>query len=48
MCPVYPGKVYEDWQLEDPSGKDLAAVRTIRDEIDARVRALIGKLQTPA
>jgi arsenate reductase len=46
-CPVYPGKRYEDWQLEDPSGKDLAAVRRIRDDIDARVSALIGRL-TPA
>jgi hypothetical protein len=38
-CPVDPGKRYEDWQLEDPSGKDLAAVRRIRDDIDARDRA---------
>jgi arsenate reductase len=43
-CPFYPGKRYEDWELEDPSGKDLAAVRRIRDEIDARVRELVASL----
>jgi protein-tyrosine-phosphatase len=43
-CPVYPGKRYEDWELEDPSGKDLATVRRIRDEIDARVRELLARL----
>jgi arsenate reductase (thioredoxin) len=43
-CPVYPGKRYEDWELEDPEGKDLATVRRIRDEIDARVRALLSEL----
>ena len=43
-CPVYPGTRYEDWELEDPAGKDLAAVRRIRDEIDARVRALVARL----
>jgi hypothetical protein len=37
-CPIYPGKRYEDWELEDPAGKDLDTVRGIRDEIDARVR----------
>ena len=36
-CPIYPGKRYEDWELEDPAGKDLETVRRIRDEIDARV-----------
>ena len=40
-CPVYPGKRYEDWELEDPAGKELAEVRTIRDEIERRVRALL-------
>ena len=48
VCPVYPGKVYEDWQLEDPSGKDLAAVRAIRDQIDERIQALVGRLQSTA
>jgi arsenate reductase len=43
-CPVYPGKRYEDWDLEDPAGKDLETVRRIRDEIAARVRALVDEL----
>ena len=41
-CPIYPGKRYEDWELEDPSGKDLDTVRRIRDEIDGRVEQLLG------
>jgi arsenate reductase (thioredoxin) len=43
-CPIYPGKRYEDWDLEDPAGKDLETVRAIRDEISKRVDALIGSL----
>jgi arsenate reductase len=43
-CPIYPGKRYEDWELEDPDGKDLETVRRIRDEIDQRVQQLIGEL----
>jgi arsenate reductase len=43
-CPIYPGKRYEDWELEDPAGKDLDTVRRIRDEIDERVRALVADL----
>lgn len=43
-CPVFPGKRYEDWVVEDPAGKDLATVRRIRDEIDARVRTLLAEL----
>jgi protein-tyrosine-phosphatase len=43
-CPMYPGKRYEDWALDDPAGQDLATVRRIRDEIDARVRTLISEL----
>lgn len=43
-CRVFPGKRYEDWELEDPEGKNLATVRRIRDEIDERVRTLIGEL----
>ncbi len=43
-CPVYPGKRYEDWTVDDPAGQDLATVRRIRDEIDARVRALVAEL----
>jgi arsenate reductase len=43
-CPIYPGKRYEDWELEDPSGKDVETVRGIRDEISARVDALLASL----
>ncbi|HEV2033062.1 MAG TPA: arsenate reductase ArsC [Candidatus Dormibacteraeota bacterium] len=43
-CPIYPGKRYEDWELEDPAGKDLATVRRIRDEIDVRVQRLLEEL----
>jgi protein-tyrosine-phosphatase len=43
-CPIYPGKRYEDWELEDPAGKDLDTVRHVRDEIDGRVRRLIAEL----
>ncbi len=43
-CPFYPGKRYEDWDLADPAGQDLETVRRIRDEIDRRVRRLIGEL----
>jgi arsenate reductase len=43
-CPFYPGRRYEDWQLEDPAGRDVQGVRPIRDEIERRVRALIGDL----
>jgi protein-tyrosine-phosphatase len=43
-CPIYPGKRYEDWVLDDPAAQDLEAVRRIRDEIDGRVQALIAGL----
>lgn len=43
-CPIYPGQRYEDWDLEDPAGKDLDTVRRIRDEIDLRVRKLTEEL----
>jgi arsenate reductase len=43
-CPVYPGKRYEDWNLDDPAGKDVEAVRPIRDEIQRRVEALMASL----
>ncbi len=43
-CPVFPGKRYLDWQLSDPAGKPPADVRPIRDDIDARVRALLVEL----
>jgi protein-tyrosine-phosphatase len=43
-CPFFPGKRYLDWELEDPAGKPVATVRRIRDEIDARVQALLVEL----
>ena len=43
-CPIYPGKKYEDWALDDPAEQDLETVRRIRDEIDERVQKLIGEL----
>lgn len=43
-CPIFPGKRYEDWQLDDPAGRDIAAVRPIRDEIRRRVESLISEL----
>ncbi len=45
-CPIYPGKRYEDWDLEDPAGKDLETVRRIRDEIREHVETLIAALPT--
>jgi protein-tyrosine-phosphatase len=47
-CPVFPAKRYEDWELEDPAGKDLVTVRAIRDEIERRVRALLAELPADA
>jgi arsenate reductase len=48
-CPIYPGKRYEDWDVQDPAGQDLETVRRIRDEIDLRVEMLIEELvPTPA
>ena len=43
-CPIFPGKRYLDWDLRDPGGRDLETVRAIRDEIDARVQALLAEL----
>ncbi|ULN50686.1 arsenate reductase ArsC [Mycolicibacterium goodii] len=43
-CPVYPGKRYENWDLPDPAGQDLDAVRPIRDDIERRVRRLLAEL----
>lgn len=43
-CPFFPGKRYEDWVLDDPAGKSIEEVRSIRDEIEKRVRALISEL----
>jgi arsenate reductase len=46
VCPVFPGKRYEDWSLDDPAGQGIEAVRLIRDEIDARVQTLVSELLT--
>jgi arsenate reductase (thioredoxin) len=43
-CPIYPGKRYEDWEVEDPAGRSVEEVRRIRDDIAARVRALIAAI----
>ena len=43
-CPIYPGKRYLDWKLDDPAGQDAEAVRPIRDDIERRVRALLSEL----
>jgi protein-tyrosine-phosphatase len=46
-CPIFPGKRYEDWQLDDPAGQDIASVRPIRDEIGRRVRVLLDSMGVP-
>ena len=43
-CPIYPGKRYEDWVLEDPAGQDIETVRGIRDDIKRRVEALLTEI----
>ena len=43
-CPIFPGKRYEDWVLEDPAGKGVESVRPIRDEIEQRIRGLLAEL----
>jgi protein-tyrosine-phosphatase len=43
-CPIFPGKVYLDWKLEDPAGQGVDAVRPIRDEIKSRIENLITEL----
>ncbi|MDO8384349.1 arsenate reductase ArsC [Microbacterium sp.] len=43
-CPIFPGKRYEDWELDDPAGQGIESVRPIRDDIRARVEALIAEL----
>ena len=43
-CPVFPGKRYEDWELDDPAGKDLDTVRVIRDDIKSRIEALLASI----
>jgi arsenate reductase (thioredoxin) len=46
-CPVFPGKRYEDWPVDDPAGQNLDTVRAIVDDIDARVRTLLAELSAP-
>jgi arsenate reductase (thioredoxin) len=43
-CPIYPGKRYEDWEIDDPAESDLDGVRKIRDDIDERVRRLLSEV----
>jgi protein-tyrosine-phosphatase len=47
-CPVFPGKRYEEWVLEDPAGLGVEAVRPIRDDVERRVRTLLDELGIPA
>lgn len=46
-CPIFPGKRYEDWQIDDPKGQDLSTVRRIVDDVDSRVRGLLSSLDVP-
>jgi protein-tyrosine-phosphatase len=46
-CPVFPGRRYIDWELEDPAGRSVEDVRPIRDDIERRVRSLLGELSVP-
>lgn len=47
-CPIFPGKRYEDWELDDPAGKGVEAVRPIRDQIKGRILTLLEELDLPA
>jgi arsenate reductase len=46
-CPIFPGKRYEDWDLDDPAGKGIDEVRPIRDEIEKRIVALLAEMHRP-
>ncbi len=46
-CPIFPGKRYEEWVLDDPAGLEVADVRPVRDEIERRVRRLLAELEVP-
>jgi len=46
-CPIFPGKRYEDWTLDDPAGKTIDEIRPILDEIERRVRGLLEELEVP-
>jgi len=43
-CPIFPGKRYEDWELVDPAGKDIDTVRSVRDDIKARIEVLLSEI----
>ncbi|MGY6497914.1 MAG: arsenate reductase/protein-tyrosine-phosphatase family protein, partial [Microcella sp.] len=43
-CPIFPGKRYEDWELDDPAGQGIDSVRPIRDDIKRRIETLVGEL----
>jgi protein-tyrosine-phosphatase len=43
-CPIFPGKRYEDWELEDPAGKDITVVRRVRDDIKGRIQTLLSEI----
>ena len=47
-CPIFPGKRYEDWELDDPAGQGIDAVRPIRDEIKRRIEVLVGEIDARA
>ncbi|GAA1788407.1 arsenate reductase ArsC [Agromyces lapidis] len=47
-CPIFPGKRYEDWELEDPAGKSIETVRRVRDDIRGRVEALLAEIAPAA
>jgi len=47
-CPYFPGKRYEDWELADPAGQNIEVVREVRDDIKARIQALVNELLTTA
>jgi arsenate reductase len=47
-CPIFPGKRYEEWVLDDPAGRGVEDVRPVRDEIERRVRQLLDDLKVPA
>jgi hypothetical protein len=46
-CPIFPGKRYEDWELDDPAGQGVDAVRPIRDEIRDRIQTLVSEVLPP-
>ena len=48
VCPIFPGKRYEDWTLDDPAGQGIDSVRPIRDQIRQRIEALLDELGVPA